>query len=232
MSDLVGGTLLEPLPVILSWSGGKDSSLTLQTLLGDPGVKVAGLLTTVTAGFDRISMHGVRRVLLERQAALLRLPLHVVEIGPSAGNESYQRAMSEALAAFRAEGIDSVAFGDLHLRDVREYRETMLRSVGMRALFPIWGGDTGTLARDFVDSGFRAITTCVDTEQLDASFAGRWLDHRFLQDLPAGVDPCGENGEFHTFVVDGPIFPRPLTVRTGDSVLRDDRFQYCDLLPL
>jgi uncharacterized protein (TIGR00290 family) len=222
----------EPRRVILSWSGGKDSSLALQALLGDSTVRVAGLLTTVTAEFDRISMHGVRRELLERQADALRMPLHVVEIEPAADNQSYGRRMAAALSSFRTAGIGSVAFGDLHLGDVREFREAMMAGVGMKAEFPLWGLDTSRLARDFIDRGFRAIATCVDTQQIEAAFAGRWFDEAFLRDLPSSADPCGENGEFHTFVVDGPIFSYPLTCAIpGDRVLRDDRFQFCDLLP-
>jgi uncharacterized protein (TIGR00290 family) len=220
-----------PRPVILSWSGGKDSSLALQSLLADPAVRVEGLLTTITAGFDRISIHGVRRVLLEQQARALGLPLHVVRIEQHANNDSYARRMSERLTAFREAGINTVAFGDLHLGDVREYREGMMAQVGMNAFFPLWGRETQTLAREFIDGGFRAIATCVDTTQIDRGFAGRPFDHRFLDDLPDGADPCGENGEFHTFVADGPIFAEPVPVVTGERVLRDSRFQFCDLLP-
>ncbi len=217
--------------VILSWSGGKDSSLALQSLLADPGVQVEGLLTTVTSDFDRISMHGVRRTLLEQQARVLDLPLHVVAIEQRAGNDSYERRMSARLAAFREAGIHTVAFGDLYLADVREYRERMMAQVGMSAIFPLWGSDTAALARDFIDRGFRAIVTCVDTTQIDGGFAGRWFDHHFIEDLPDDADPCGENGEFHTFVADGPIFAGPVPVIAGERVLRDERFQFCDLLP-
>jgi uncharacterized protein (TIGR00290 family) len=221
----------QPRPIVLSWSGGKDSALALRALRADPSFQVSALLTTVTAGYDRISMHGVRRTLLEEQAAALGIPLHVVEIEPAAANDTYETRMTATLARLREMGADAVAFGDLYLADVRAYRESMMARVGMSALFPIWGHDTAATARDFIDSGFRAITTCVDTEQIPAGFAGEWYDHDFLARLPAGADPCGENGEFHTFVVDGPGFTRPVTVHAGERVLRDHRFQYCDLLP-
>jgi uncharacterized protein (TIGR00290 family) len=215
--------------VILSWSGGKDCAMALHVLRGQ-GVEVAGLLTTVTAEYDRISMHGVRRELLERQAASLGLPLHVVEITAGAGNESYEERMREMLARFLQDGIARMAFGDLFLRDVRRYRGEMLARARMEAVFPLWQMETGSLARRFLDVGFRAVLVCVDTEQLGAEFAGRDFGSALLADLPETVDPCGENGEFHTFVHDGPIFSSPIDFRRGERVLRDGRFQYQDLL--
>jgi uncharacterized protein (TIGR00290 family) len=218
-------------PVVLSWSGGKDCALALHVLRADPAVSVVGLLTTVTAEYDRISMHGVRRSLLEKQAAAVGLPLYRVEIEAGAANVSYEQRMHAALSELRASGVETVVFGDIFLEDVRRYREEMVRPLAMSAMFPLWGRRTEELAREFIDLGFKAVTTCIDTRQLDASFAGRWFDATFLSDLPATTDPCGENGEFHTFVTDGPIFTNPIPVRMGELQLRDDRFQYCDLLP-
>jgi uncharacterized protein (TIGR00290 family) len=218
--------------VVLSWSGGKDSALALHVLRADPAVAVVGLLTTITADHDRISMHGVRRSLLEQQAAAVELPLHLVEIEAQAANDSYEHQMRTALSELRATGVETVAFGDLFLEDVRRYREDMLERQGMSAVFPLWGRNTGELAREFIDLGFHAVTTCIDTRQLDACFAGRWFDATFLADLPSTADPCGENGEFHTFVTGGPVFTNPVPIAIGEFQLRDGRFQYCDLLPV
>jgi len=219
-------------PVLVSWSGGKDSALALYALLSSPTHRPVGLLTTVTEGYDRISMHGVRTSLLRRQAACTGLPLATVSIPPVASAEVYGERMGAALEAAREDGIDTVAFGDLFLEDVRDYRERMLATAGMTALFPLWGLETGNLAGRFVDEGFRATLCCVDTSQLNASFAGRAFDHSLLEELPAGVDPCGENGEFHTFVSEGPVLSSPVPVTAGERVLRDDRFMYCDLVPV
>ncbi|CAN5714218.1 hypothetical protein BH23GEM8_BH23GEM8_17670 [soil metagenome] len=218
--------------MVLSWSGGKDSSLTLHVLRADPEVMVVGLLTTVTSDYDRISMHGVRRSLLEQQAAAVEIPLHVVEIEARAANDSYEQQMRAALMKLRAIGVETVAFGDLFLEDVRRYREDMMKRLGMSAVFPLWHRNTEELASEFIALGFRAVTTCIDTQQLDASFAGRWFDEAFLADLPSAADPCGENGEFHTFVTAGPVFTSPISIGIGELQLRDGRFQYCDLLPV
>jgi uncharacterized protein (TIGR00290 family) len=218
-----------PEPILLSWSGGKDSSLALHALRKMPGVEVSGLLTTVTEDYDRISMHGVRRVLLEKQAEAAGLPLHIVTIPRECTNEIYEERMAAALAGQRERGVRRVAFGDLFLEDIRQYRESKLATAGMEALFPLWGLDTAALARDFIAQGFQALLVCVDTQALDASFAGRAFDDVLLRDLPAAVDPCGENGEFHTFVHAGPIFSAPIAVRTGVQETRLERFRYCDL---
>jgi uncharacterized protein (TIGR00290 family) len=218
-------------PVMLSWSGGKDSALTLHALRESEGWRVAGLLTTVSAAYDRVAMHGVRRTLLEAQAAALQLPLTIVELPVAPSDEQYEEIMGAAMAGVRAMGISRVAFGDLFLEEVRHYREEALTRVGMRALFPLWGMPTPTLARRFIDLGFRAILTCVDTEQLDGSFAGRSFDPSLLAELPPAADPCGEYGEFHTFVHAGPGFAREVPIRIGRKVLRDGRFMYRDLLP-
>lgn len=221
----------KPEPVVLAWSGGKDSALALHALAQDPAWEVVGLLTTVTAGYDRISMHGVRRPLLEAQAARVGVPLTVVEIPPVASNAEYEARMGEAMAEVRGRGVETIAFGDLYLEEIRRYREAMLARAGMRAHFPLWGRDTAALAREFVALGFEAVTVCVDTAALDGGFAGRDYDAAFLAELPPGVDPCGENGEFHTFVAAGPIFPTPIPFARGEVVLRDERFAFQDLLP-
>lgn len=216
--------------VALAWSGGKDSTLALRELLGSDEYEVCALLTTVTEDFDRISIHGVRRALLESQAAALGLPLEIALIPALCSNDDYERSFGAALERCRKHGIDTVAAGDIFLQDVRDYRETLLARHGMKALFPVWGRPTAQLAQDFVNAGFRAILSCVDTHALNASFAGRAFDEHLLRDLPSHADPCGENGEFHTFVWDGPLLRRPVRCVTGETVLRDDRFAYCDLL--
>jgi uncharacterized protein (TIGR00290 family) len=217
-------------PIVMCWSGGKDSALALAELLRDSHYDVAALLTTVTRDYDRISMHGVRRDLLHVQADALGLALVEVEIGTGASNDEYEAAIGAALERFRSEDTDTVAFGDLFLTDIRAYRERQLAALNMHAVFPVWGRDTRALYRQFVRDGFRAVTCCVDPRQLDESFCGRELDDEFLADLPMEVDPCGENGEFHTFVFDGPIFREPIAMRRGEVVCRDG-FWYCDLIP-
>jgi len=219
-----------PEDVLFCWSGGKDSAMALHELRAAGDCRITALLTTITEEYDRISMHGVRRALLERQAESLGLPLHAVLIPPQCINATYEERMKEALAQHFERGVRRVAFGDIFLEDLRVYREKNLAQVGMEALFPIWKRDTRELAREFVRQGFRAIAVCVDPRVLDASFAGRELDASFFADLPRGVDPCGENGEFHTFVFDGPVFRAPIPIRVGEKVLRDG-FCFCDLLP-
>jgi uncharacterized protein (TIGR00290 family) len=217
--------------VVFCWSGGKDSAMALHALRSPAQeYRVTSLLTTVTENYDRISMHGVRRVLLERQAESIGLPVHQVLIPPQCVNETYEARMKEALLTIFAQGVRHVAFGDIFLEDLRVYRKQNLAQVGMNALFPIWKRDTRELAQEFLRLGFRAIAVCVDPRVLDPSFAGRLLDASFFADLPPNVDPCGENGEFHTFVFDGPIFQAPIKIRAGEIVMRD-RFCFCDLLP-
>ena len=219
-----------PEPILFCWSGGKDSAMALHTILQRDDVQVTALLTTVTEGYERISMHGVRRELLERQAQSIGLPLHEVRIPPQCVNPIYEARMEEALRVHYNQGVRKVAFGDIFLEDLRTYREKNLARIGMTALFPIWKCDTRELIRLFHAQRFRAIAVCVDPKVLDRRFAGRELDESFFPDLPPGVDPCGENGEFHTFVFDGPIFRSPIPVRTGDVVDRDS-FIFCDLQP-
>jgi uncharacterized protein (TIGR00290 family) len=222
-----------PAPVVASWSGGKDSTLMLEALRADPAVRVVSLLTTVTAGYDRVSIHGVRRAILDAQAEALGLPLEVAEIPMQSSNAQYEQAFADALARLRARypGVETIAFGDLFLTEVRDYRETLLLRLGWRGMYPLWGQDTTELAHAFIARGHRAVLTCVDTTQIDASFAGRTYDEALLRDLPATADPCGEKGEFHSCVVDGPLLGRTIPVRLGERVLRDGRFQYCDLVP-
>jgi uncharacterized protein (TIGR00290 family) len=217
-------------PVLFCWSGGKDSAMALFTLLQRDDVRVVALLTTVTEGYDRIAMHGVRRELLRRQAESLRLPLHEVCIPPQCVNPVYEARMEEALRFFYNRGVRMVAFGDIFLEDLRAYREKNLARIGMTAIFPLWKRDTRELIVFFHQQRFRAAAVCVDTKVLDPSFAGRELDDSFFRDLPPHADPCGENGEFHTFVFDGPIFQSPISIRTGEIVNRDG-FVFCDLLP-
>jgi uncharacterized protein (TIGR00290 family) len=204
--------------------------MALHSLLERPDVRIAALLTTVTETYDRISMHGVRRELLVQQAESIGLPLHEVRIPPQCVNPIYESRMEEALRAHYDRGVRTVAFGDIFLEDLRAYRENNLARVGMKALFPIWKRDTHELIRHFHAAGFRAIAACVDPKVLDRSFAGRELNQQFFRDLPANVDPCGENGEFHTFVFDGPVFRKPIPVRAGE-ILERNSFIYCDLLP-
>jgi uncharacterized protein (TIGR00290 family) len=218
-----------PEPILFCWSGGKDSAMALYVLLQRKDIRVTALLTTVTEGFERVSMHGVRRELLQRQAESLGLPLQEVRIPPQCVNPIYEARMGAAMQAACEQGIRRVAFGDIFLEDLRAYREKNLAKLGMEAVFPIWKRDTRELARSFVESGFKARTVCVDPRVLDRSFAGRELDEAFFQDLPMNADPCGENGEFHTFVYDGPIFQKPVKCRTGEVVERDS-FVFCDLL--
>jgi len=222
--------LTSPELTLFCWSGGKDSAMALYTLLQEKHFRVVALLTTLTEGYDRIAMHGVRRELLERQARSIGLPLHEVRIPPQSVNPVYEVRMEEALHLFYNQGVRTVAFGDIFLEDLRAYREKNLARVGMTALFPLWKRDTRELVQFFHDQHFRAVAACVDTKVLDPSFAGRELDESFFHDLPPHADPCGENGEFHTFVFDGPIFQSPIPVRTGDVVNRDG-FVFCDLLP-
>lgn len=213
---------------VLSWSGGKDSALALDAALDDPALRVVGLLTTVTEGYDRVSMHGVRRSLLEAQAAALGLPLTIVRIPARASNESYEAATLDALARCHAAGVSRVLFGDLFLEDVRRYRERLVARAGLACGFPLWGRDTRALAGEFVRRGFRATLVCVDPRQVPAALCGRAYDRELLAELPPTADPCGENGEFHTYVYDGPRFAHPVPVIPGPVVERDG-FCFCDL---
>jgi uncharacterized protein (TIGR00290 family) len=215
-------------PVLFCWSGGKDSAMALHALRNQRDLSVAALLTTVTEGYERISMHGVRRALLLRQAQSIGLPLQEVRIPPQCVNPIYETRMREALLTQKENRVHCVAFGDIFLQDLREYRERNLAQVEMTAMFPIWKRDTRELAQEFCAMGFRAVAVCIDSKKLSREFAGREADESFFRDLPAGVDPCGENGEFHTFVYDGPIFSKAIAIERGEIVERDG-FYFCDL---
>jgi uncharacterized protein (TIGR00290 family) len=214
----------------MCWSGGKDSALALHGLVRDGRYDVAGLVTTVTRDYGRISMHGVRRELLHAQAAALDLPLTEALIARGASNGDYEAAMAKALGGWRTRGVGTVAFGDLFLADIRAYRERQMAALGLDCLFPVWGQNTTELAHRFINDGFRARICCVDPRQIAPDLCGREFDRELLNDLPAAADPCGENGEFHTFVYDGPDFSAPIELTCGDVVSRDG-FCYCDLIP-
>lgn len=217
--------------IIFSWSGGKDSAMALYEITRKGSYKVSSLLTTVTEDYDRISMHGVRRELLERQAESLGFGLEKVLISKGCTDAEYEKRMRRALEKYEREGVRAVAFGDIFLEDLRKYREDKLSLLGMRGIFPIWKEKTDLLAKRFIDAGFKAIITCVDTKVMPAGFSGRIFDESFLADKPEGVDPCGENGEFHSFVYDGPIFRNKINFKTGETVTREERFCFMDLVP-
>jgi len=215
---------------LLSWSSGKDAAWALHVLRQAGEVEVVGLLTTLNQAFDRVAMHGVREALLEAQAEAVGLPLWKVPLPWPCPNEAYEALMAQACAKAAADGIGAMAFGDLFLEDVRDYRIQKLAGTGLTPLFPIWDPDTATLARRMVAAGLKATLACVDPRALDASFAGRVFDAALLAELPASVDPCGERGEFHTFAWDGPMFSHPVSVRNGEVVERDG-FVFADLVP-
>ncbi len=216
--------------ILFSWSGGKDSAMALYVLQKTGGYEISALLTTVTEDYDRISMHGVRRILLEQQAESLYLPLEKICITKNASNDEYETKMRAKLMDYQSRGVSSVVFGDIFLEDLKKYREENLSRIGMKGIFPIWKRDTTELANAFIDSGFKAVITCVDSKALDKTYAGRLYDKQFLSDLPSSVDPCGENGEFHSFAYDGPIFREKIAFAIGEIVLRDNRFYFCDLI--
>ena len=216
--------------ILFTWSGGKDSALALYELQQNPEVDVVALLTTLTKDYDRICMHGVKRTLLEQQAASLGIPLEKVFINKDAANTEYETAITEVLNRYKALGVNKVAFGDLFLEDVRQYRIDQLNKVDMTPIFPLWGIDTREVAARFIRLGFKAILTCVDTEQLDGKFSGSLYNEELLAELPPKVDCCGENGEFHSFVFDGPNFKQNINFTIGEVVLRDERYNFCDLI--
>jgi uncharacterized protein (TIGR00290 family) len=216
--------------VLLSWSGGKDSARALYEIQRATKYEILGLLTNVTEDYDRISMHGVRSTLLRQQAISLGLPLKRILIPRNVSMEEYESEMEITLTKFQQDGISSVVFGDIFLEDIRKYREEKLSQIGMKGLFPLWKRGSADLAQDFINLGFKAIVTCVDSKVLDKGFIGRLIDERFLAELPANVDPNGENGEFHSFVFEGPIFKEEIPYTIGEVVLRDS-FYFCDLLP-
>ncbi|HEX2673053.1 MAG TPA: hypothetical protein VHM25_19370 [Polyangiaceae bacterium] len=214
---------------ILSWSSGKDSAWALHTLRQQGEVEIVGLLTTVNETADRVAMHAVRSELLRAQAAATGLPLHIVGIPSPCSNEQYEAAMGAFIQRARADGVNAIAFGDLFLEDIRQYRVQKLAGTGIEPLFPIWGIPTDHLARTMIAGGLRARLTCVDPKQLSERFVAREFDQALLADLPANVDPCGERGEFHSFAYAGPMFSAPIAIRSGEIVTRDG-FAFADLL--
>ena len=217
-------------PVAMCFSGGKDSMMALQALHNDDRYEVVNLITTVTDAYDRVSMHGTRRSLLRLQCAAIGLPVTEVVVPPEATNAIYERTMGQAFAAMAAKDIRKVVFGDIFLEDLRAYRENQIGAFGLTGVFPLWRQSTRTLSRQFITDGFRAVVVCVDAKAFNASFAGRSFDMSFLNDLPTGADPCGENGEFHTFVHSGPVLSAPVLFSHGITVRRGDFF-YHDLQP-
>ncbi|MFA6448625.1 MAG: diphthine--ammonia ligase [bacterium] len=217
---------------LFAWSGGKDSAMALYVMKENSDFDIRALMTTVTEGYNRTSMHGVRVELLDRQVASIGIPLEKVYISKKSSNEEYEEKMAAILLRYKELGVSFVAFGDLFLEDLKKYREDNLAKVDVMGIFPIWKKDTAQTAQAFIDLGFKAIITCVDTNHLDGSFAGRAFDESFLSDLPESVDPCGENGEFHSFVFDGPIFKDKIIFEKGEVILRDGRYMFCDLIPV
>ena len=225
--------------VIMNWSGGKDASMVVYQLLQEKTYSIHHLLTSVSKEHQRISMHGVRVDLLKEQARNMELPLTIMELPESPTMEEYEHMMSKTMREFKEENVHLSAFGDIFLEDLRDYREKKLKEVGFKGVFPLWKRSTLELAEEFIDKGFKSVITCVNSALLPKEFAGRQFDRSLLEDLPDSVDPCGENGEFHTFVYDGPIFKRPVSFKKGELVFRSyqsakgekepDGFWFCDL---
>ena len=218
--------------VLISWSGGKDSILALYNVLIEKKYKIKLLFTTISEEYNRISMHGVRAILLETQARSLGINLRIIKLPKDVGNDEYAAIMKKEMLHYKSKNINNIIFGDIFLEDVREYRESNLSKIGMTALFPLWGKNTRELAKEFINLGFKAIITCVDSTFLDDSYIGHLYNDDFLLKIPSNVDPCGENGEFHTFVFEGPIFSCPIQFKKGEIVFREDRFYFVDLIPL
>jgi uncharacterized protein (TIGR00290 family) len=216
--------------IVFCWSGGKDSALALNELL-QKGNKVDILLTTVTEDYDRISIHGVRRSLLKMQAEAIGIPLEEVFLSKDSSDNEYESKMKDKLLELKKKGITSIAYGDIFLEWLRKKREQLTKSVGIECIFPLWGRNTSELANYFVGNGFRAVFTCIDSKVLSKEWAGREFDTAALKDFPTNVDPCGENGEFHTFVYQAPFFEHKLKLKKGEIVFRENRFYYCDFIP-
>lgn len=216
---------------LLSWSSGKDSAWALHGLRAIPDVEVVGLMTTVNQLHQRVAIHAVRLELLQRQAEAVGLPLQVIDLPSPCTNSQYEAAMRKFVDESKRRGIECIAFGDLFLADIKEYREAKLAGTGITPLFPLWLAPTGQLAKEMISKGLRAVVTCVDPQQLPLTFAGREFNEQFLADLPKHVDPCGERGEFHTFAFDGPMFEKPVSVELG-AVVERDGFVYADVLPV
>jgi len=222
---------------VIAFSGGKDSTLALYKIQQNPEYEVDSLLVTLTEGFDRVSIHGVRYGMLKQQSDALGIPLREVWIPQECPNDVYQERMERAVSDMLGDGVTHMVFGDIHLEDVRAYREEMLSGTGITPIFPLWGGSVGELSREFIELGFKTVLTCIDLEQLDRSFAGRVYNGDFIRDYPESRDVCGENGEFHTFVFDGPNFGFPIEYELGeervtpDYLTQKDRFLYIDVVP-
>ena len=216
--------------IVFSWSGGKDGALALHSLKNNKSLKIISLLTTITSEYDRISMHGVRTRLLEKQAESIGIPLEKVCISKNCSNEEWEETVQAVLLRYKSAGITSVAFGDIFLEDLKKYREANLAKIGLKGLFPLWKQSSYILAKRFIDLNFKAVITSVDSQTLDGKFCGREFDTAFLAALPKHADPCGENGEFHSFVYAGPIFKNKIPFSRGETVIRDERFHFCDLI--
>jgi uncharacterized protein (TIGR00290 family) len=217
--------------VLFSWSGGKDSTLALYKVLKEKKYNIKELFTTVSAEYNRISMHGVRRELLEKQAKSLGFNIRIIKLPKDVGNDEYGVIMEKEMLLYKSKNFYHVIFGDIFLEDVREYRDSNLSKIGLKALFPLWGKNSREIAEEFINLGFQAIVTCTDSNYLDDSYIGKLYDEDFLLSLPSNVDPSGENGEFHTFVFDGPIFSYPIQFKKGEIVFRENRFYFIDLIP-
>lgn len=218
--------------IILSSSGGKDSILALHELKAANNVEIVSLLTTYNSDYGRVFMHGVRIELLRMQAESLGLPLIEIGLGKDHTSADYEQAMRDILRDKKDEGVSAVVFGDIFLEDLKQYRTDRLAQVGMEAVFPLWKKDTKELARKFIGLGYKAVVTCVDGYEMDEEFVGREYDEKFLRSLPASVDPCGENGEFHTFVYDGPLFEEGIKIEKGEITQRENRYWFCDIEPI
>ncbi len=216
---------------LLSWSSGKDSAWSLWTLQQDPAYEVCGLFTTINEEYDRVAMHGVRTALLKAQAEAAGLPLHIIPIPNPCPNEVYEKRMGDFIEQTKADGIEAMAFGDLFLEDIRDYRIKNLEGTGIKPVFPLWLEDTSELAQKMIEGGLKTHISCVDSRQLDGSFSGRLFDKSFLEDLPDNVDPCGENGEFHSVVSAGPMFQHEISVERGETVDREG-FIFTDFIPV
>ncbi len=222
-----------------NWSSGKDSALALYYLLQDNNYSIDRLLTSVNSHYDRVSMHGLRREMLQQQVDAIGIPSVTIELPEQPTNIQYESLMKDTVSKLLADGYECTAFGDIFLEDLKAYREKQLEPYGIKTVFPLWKKDTKALLTQFIDLGFKAITVCVDGSKLDSSFAGRIIDHGFIADLPDGVDICGENGEFHTFCFDGPYFKQPVQFNKGEVIMREydtngfkTQFWFCDLLPV
>ncbi len=217
-------------PAIASWSGGKDSVLALHTILNEKDYKIKTLFTISSIEYGRVSIHGVRNEIIKKQANSIGLPIHLIHLPKNVDNNKYQSIMKGEMTRLTSKNIFSVVFGDIFLEDIRKYREANLSKIGMKGIFPLWGKSSGDLARKFLDLRFKAIITSVDSNLLDGSFIGEIFNDEFISAIPKNVDPCGENGEFHTFVFDGPLFSHPVKFKTGKTIIMDGRYYYIDLI--